>query len=227
MENKKYALLSVTDKTGIEDFARELVKRDFTILSTGGTAARIKEAGVDVTEVSKYTGMKESPDGMLKTIHQKVLGGILCNNPENPAMIEYANENGFHPIEIVGMNLYEFEKAAESIKEQLNSKEISLEQAVLLGIKQSDVGGPTDLRAAAKASALANFSEGSSIPIVDPSDYQHVLASMNKNNGNISIGLRKHLAVKVYDRTAAYEAAIRDFLHEKMPEANMNPADLI
>ena len=187
------ALLSVSDKTGVLEFARELARYDVEILSTGGTAKMLRDAGLPVKDVSEFTGFPEMLDGRVKTLHPKVHGGLLGmrSNPEHVAKMK---EHGIENIDMVVVNLYPFE--ATVAKEGC-----TLEDA----IENIDIGGPTMLRSAAK-----NWPDVT--VITDPADYQKVLLEMTSSNGTVSRETNFGLAVKVYQRTAAYDAAISNWL---------------
>jgi len=187
------ALISVSDKTGVLEFARELAGYNVEILSTGGTAKMLREAGLAVKDVSEFTGFPEMLDGRVKTLHPKVHGGLLGmrSNPEHVAKMK---EHGIENIDMVVVNLYPFE--ATVAKEGC-----TLEDA----IENIDIGGPTMLRSAAK-----NWPDVT--VITDPADYGRVLAEMKGNSGVVSRETNFGLAVKVYQRTAAYDAAISNWL---------------
>lgn len=177
--------MSVTDKTGIVDFARRLVERGWKVISTGGTAKTLIEAGVSCTLVEEVTGFPEMLDGRLKTLHPKVHGGILANRFV-PAHMEAIKTAGIEPIDLVAVNLYAF-----------GSKP---------GIENIDIGGPTLLRAAAKNGA-------SVIPIVDPSDYNWVISALD--DGTVSIKMREILVHKVFRHTGAYDLAIAVWMEDQ------------
>lgn len=187
------ALISVSDKTGILEFAKELSKYGVEILSTGGTAKMLREAGLSVKDVSEFTGFPEMLDGRVKTLHPKVHGGLLGmrSNPEHVAKMK---EHGIEPIDMVVVNLYPFE--ATVAKEGC-----TLEDA----IENIDIGGPTMLRSAAKNHPDVTV-------VVDHADYGKVLEEMAANDGAVSKETNFRLAVKVYQRTAAYDAAISNWL---------------
>jgi len=187
------ALISVSDKTGVLEFARELARYDVEILSTGGTAKMLREAGLAVKDVSEFTGFPEMLDGRVKTLHPKVHGGLLGmrSNPEHVAKMK---EHGIENIDMVVVNLYPFE--ATVAKEGC-----TLEDA----IENIDIGGPTMLRSAAK-----NWPDVT--VITDPADYARVLAEMQAHDGTVARETNFGLAVKVYQRTAAYDAAISNWL---------------
>ncbi len=187
------ALISVSDKAGIVDFARQLHEMNVELLSTGGTAKAFRDAGLPVVEVSDYTGFPECLDGRVKTLHPKVHGGFLYirGNAEHEAQ---AKELGIPPIDLVVVNLYPFEATVAKAGVTLHD-----------AIENIDIGGPAMLRAAAKNHAAVTV-------VTDPSDYDEVVESMKENGGDTTPELRQKLAVKVYQRTAAYDAAITKHL---------------
>ncbi len=193
------ALISVSDKTGIIDFARELQGFGVEILSTGGTAALLRKEGLAVKDVSEYTGFPEMLDGRVKTLHPKVHGGLLGlrANPEHVAKMK---EHGIEPIDMVVVNLYPFEATVAK-------PDCTLEDA----IENIDIGGPTMLRSAAKNNQDVTV-------LVDPADYASVLAEMRNSGGAVSPKTNFRLAVKVYQRTAAYDAAISNWLGRRLGE---------
>lgn len=186
------ALISLTDKSGIAGFARELADLGIELLSTGGTAAKLREAGLTVKDVSEFTGFPEMLDGRVKTLHPKVHGGIL-NQRANSEHQRQCAEHGLQPIDLVAVNLYAFEKTVAA-------PGCSLAEA----IENINIGGPTLLRAAAK-----NFHDVT--VIVDPADYPLVLQEV-KATGNTTLKTRFMLMKKVYALTAAYDAAISSWL---------------
>jgi len=192
MKKVERALISLTDKTGIEDFARELTGLGVEILSTGGTAKKMRDNNIAVTDVSQFTGFPEMLDGRVKTLHPLVHGGIL-NQRENADHQQQCREYGIKPIDIVAVNLYAFEKTVAD-------PNCSLADA----IENIDIGGPTLLRASAK-----NFRDVT--VIVDPADYEQVLDEI-KETGNTTLKTRFKLAVKVFQLTSAYDTAIADWL---------------
>jgi phosphoribosylaminoimidazolecarboxamide formyltransferase/IMP cyclohydrolase len=187
----KLALLSVTDKTGIESFARGLAELGYTILSTGGTAKTLRDAGIKVCDVSEYTGSPEIMDGRVKTLHPKVHGAILYDRA-NPAHVAQAKEQGIGTIDVVAVNLYNFQKDALE-------KGLSREQA----IEHIDVGGPTMIRAAAK-----NWMN--TLAVIDPSDYAEVLTRLRDKRDDKEF--RGALAAKVFARVSAYDGMIAAYL---------------
>ncbi len=200
MQKVERALISLTDKSGIEGFAKELEALGIEILSTGGTAKKLRDNGIKVTDVSEFTGFPEMLDGRVKTLHPKVHGGILAQR-HNPAHREQMNAHGLQPIDIIAVNLYAFDKA-------------TADPACTLGdaIENIDIGGPTMLRAAAK-----NFHDVT--VIVDPADYPQVLAEI-KATGNTTLATRFKLCVKVFELTSRYDTAIAAWLGKVDPATN-------
>ena len=191
----KRVLVSVSDKTGIVEFARTLVRANVEILSTGGTARLLTENGVAVTEVSEYTGYPEMMDGRLKTLHPRVHGGILGRRGVDDGVMR---ENEIKPIDLVAVNLYPFAKTVAD-------PDCSLDTA----IENIDIGGPAMLRAAAKNHVSVTV-------VVDADDYPRVLADMEANGGAVSEALRFDLAVKAFEHTASYDGAIADWLGRRV-----------
>jgi len=182
------ALLSVSDKRGLIPFAQTLAAAGVDLISTGGTARALREAGLAVKDISEHTGFPEMLDGRVKTLHPKVHGGLLYIRG-NGAHEAAVNLHGIAPIDLVAVNLYPFEATVAK-------PEATLDDA----IENIDVGGPSMLRSAAK-------NHKSVTVVVDPADYAPV-AEQIKADGNTTLGLRRRLAAKVYARTAAYDAAI-------------------
>ena len=191
------ALISVSDKHGVVDFARELVGLGVNILSTGGTAKLLRDAGIQVTDVSDYTGFPEMLDGRVKTLHPKVHGGILGirGNAEHAATMQ---KHGIPTIDLVVVNLYPF---AQTVAK----KDCTLEDA----IENIDIGGPTMVRAAAKNHG--NEAGGVGI-ITEPADYAPVVAELKSNGGALSYATRFALAKKAFTHTARYDAGISNWL---------------
>ena len=185
------ALLSVSDKTGIVDFARALAARGVELLSTGGTARLLAEAGLPVTEVSDHTGFPEMMDGRVKTLHPKVHGGILGRRGTDDAVMA---EHGIAPIDLVVVNLYPF-------RETVARPGCDLATA----IENIDIGGPTLLRAAAKNHADVTV-------VVDAADYAAVLDDLASGDGAVSDATRFRLAAKAFEHTAGYDGAIANYL---------------
>jgi phosphoribosylaminoimidazolecarboxamide formyltransferase/IMP cyclohydrolase len=200
MKKIERALISLTDKSGIEGFAKDLVALDIQLLSTGGTAKKLREAGLDVMDVSDFTGFPEMLDGRVKTLHPKVHGGIL-NQRANEEHKKQCAEHGLKNIDIIAVNLYAFEKTVAD-------PHCSLADA----IENIDIGGPTMLRAAAK-----NFHDVT--VIVDPGDYPQVLEEI-KESGNTTLKTRFKLAVKVFDLTSTYDTTISRWLNKIDVESN-------
>ncbi len=186
------ALISLTDKSGIEGFARELAGLGIELLSTGGTAKKLRDAGLEVMDVSDFTGFPEMLDGRVKTLHPKVHGGIL-NQRANAEHQRQCAEHDLKNIDIIAVNLYAFEKTVAD-------PDCSLAEAV----ENIDIGGPTMIRAAAK-----NFQDVT--VIVDPADYPQVLSEL-REFGNTTLKTRFKLMKKVYALTATYDTAISRWL---------------
>jgi phosphoribosylaminoimidazolecarboxamide formyltransferase / IMP cyclohydrolase len=193
------ALISVSDKTGIVEFSKELARSKVEILSTGGTAKLLRDAGLEVMDVSQFTGFPEMLDGRVKTLHPKVHGGLLGMR-SNPAHVAKMKEYGIEPIDMVVVNLYPFEATVEK-------EGCTMEEA----IENIDIGGPTMLRSAAK-----NYPDVT--VIVDHADYRRVLAEMAENNGAVGVKTNFNLAVKVFQHTAAYDGAISNYLGARLGE---------
>ncbi len=187
------ALLSVSDKTGLAEFAKELHAMGVELLSTGGTSIALREAGLPVIDVSDFTGAPELFDGRLKTLHPKVHGGLLQRR-DDASHIAEAKANDIPVIDLVVVNLYPFE-------ETVAKPDVTLEEA----IEKIDIGGPSMLRSAAKNHTSVTV-------IVDPADYPRVIEEMKENKGNTTKGFREQLAVKVFLRTSQYDAAITNYL---------------
>lgn len=197
MEPIKRALLSVTDKSGLVEFGKFLADRGVQILSTGGTAKLLRENGIPVMEVSEYTGFPEILDGRVKTLHPKIHGGILGRR-DLPAHREQMEKHDIPPIDLVVVNLYQFEKA-------IAQPGCGLEEA----IENIDIGGPTLLRAAAKNYSYVTV-------VVDPADYAKIMQEMKAHHGATSLGTRFQLARKVFELTSAYDTAIAHYLKDKL-----------
>ena len=199
-------LLSVTDKTGILEFASALAAMGAELISTGGTARLIRDAGIPVADVSDVTGFPEMLDGRVKTMHPSVAGGILAmrDNPEHMAAIQ---AHGIVPIDMVVVNLYRFEEVAAKAGAPLAEL-----------IENIDIGGPTMLRAAAK-----NYQDVA--VVTAPEDYSAILEEMRASGGELSLGTRWRLAKKVFRTTAGYDSAISARL-EQVDAAGPLPRDL-
>jgi phosphoribosylaminoimidazolecarboxamide formyltransferase/IMP cyclohydrolase len=193
MAKIKKVIISVSNKTGVLECAQVLSKFGVEILSTGGTAKSLREAGLAIKDVSEYTGFPEMLDGRVKTLHPKVHGGLLGRR-SNPEHVSKMKEYNIDPIDMIIVNLYPFE-------ETVAKKDCTLEDA----IENIDIGGPTMLRSAAK-----NYEDVT--VIVDPADYPKVIAEMKANNGVVSKATNFYLAKKVFQRTSQYDAAITGYL---------------
>jgi phosphoribosylaminoimidazolecarboxamide formyltransferase/IMP cyclohydrolase len=196
------ALLSVSDKAGLIDFAKQLAGYGVELVSTGGTANALKDAGLDVLDVSQLTGFPEMMDGRVKTLHPKVHGGLLAirSNKEHAAALQ---QHHIKPIDLLVVNLYPFEATV--------AKGAAFDDCV----ENIDIGGPAMIRAAAK-------NHGDVTVVVEPTDYGKVLDEMARHKGMVSLELRQRLAAKAYARTAAYDAAISNWfaetLHDEAPD---------
>jgi phosphoribosylaminoimidazolecarboxamide formyltransferase/IMP cyclohydrolase len=200
MDKINRALISLTDKSGIEGFATELANLNIDLLSTGGTAKKLREAGLAVMDVSEFTGFPEMLDGRVKTLHPKVHGGIL-NQRANQDHRQQCAEHGLKNIDLIAVNLYAFEKT-------IADPNCSLADA----IENIDIGGPTMLRAAAK-----NFHDVT--VIVDPTDYPQVVKEI-KATGNTTLKTRFKLMRKVFALTSAYDTAISRWLEKVDVDTN-------
>ena len=190
------ALISVSDKTGLAAFAKELSAMGVEIISTGGTAKLLQKEKIKVTEISEYTGFPEMMDGRVKTLHPKVHGGLL-HLRDNPEHVAQAKAHGIQPIDLVIVNLYPFEAT-------IAKPGVTLEEA----IEQIDIGGPSMLRSAAK-----NYR--SVTVVVDPADYADVIDAMKANDGATTLQLRERLGIKVFVTTSKYDGAIANFLNKE------------
>lgn len=194
----KRALISVSDKTGIVDLAKELSSVGVEIISTGGTHKTLNDAGINVINISDITGFPECLDGRVKTLHPKVHGGLLAMR-SNPEHMKQIKELGIEPIDMVIINLYPF-------KQTILKGHVELEEA----IENIDIGGPTMLRAAAK-----NYQDV--VVIVDPQDYQMVIDEL-KSSKEISLKTKFKLASKVFEHTSHYDTLISKYLRDKVGE---------
>src|SRR5438105_1005558 len=201
MEKIRRALLSVSDKTGLVPFAQTLGAAGVELISTGGTAKALREAGLAVKDISEHTGFPEMLDGRVKTLHPKVHGGLLYirGNASHEAA---AREHGIQPIDLVVVNLYPFEQTVAK-------PNVSLHDA----IENIDIGGPSMLRSAAK-------NHDSVTVIVDPMDYAEVSSQITES-GDTTLELRRKLAAKVFARTAAYDGAIASHLQKEFNSTNV------
>ncbi|MBP82597.1 MAG: bifunctional phosphoribosylaminoimidazolecarboxamide formyltransferase/inosine monophosphate cyclohydrolase [Verrucomicrobiales bacterium] len=189
------ALISVSDKAGLESLAKGLHENDVEILSTGGTAKFIADLGIPVVEVSDFTGFPELFDGRVKTLHPKVHGGLL-HRRDSKEHVEQASQNDILPIDLVVVNLYPFEETVA--KDGVTRAE---------AIEQIDIGGPSMLRSAAKNHDAVTV-------VVEPADYDVILSELDEHEGNTTLKTRERLAIKVFQRTAAYDSAIASHLND-------------
>jgi phosphoribosylaminoimidazolecarboxamide formyltransferase/IMP cyclohydrolase len=203
----KRALISVSDKTGIIDFARELKHFNVEIISTGGTAKALRDAGIDVRDISDVTGFPEMMDGRVKTLHPRVHGGLLALR-DNPDHVAAMQQHGIEPIDMVVVNLYPF---AETISRAAVTREEAIEQI--------DIGGPAMIRSAAKNAAAVAV-------IVDPTQYPVLLAELHEQGGSLSIPTLQRLAAEAFKHTAQYDSVVSGYLGssaETLP-AHINPS---
>ncbi|MFA6078606.1 MAG: bifunctional phosphoribosylaminoimidazolecarboxamide formyltransferase/IMP cyclohydrolase [Candidatus Omnitrophota bacterium] len=208
----KRALISVSDKTGLEGLVKVLGKFGVEILSTGGTAKAIRALGIAVKEVGEYTGFPEMLDGRVKTLHPKIHGGLLALR-ENKEHMQTVKEHNIGLIDMVVVNLYPFEKTVAK-------SGVKLEEA----IENIDIGGPSMLRSAAK-------NHRSVCVVCDPADYKRVIDDMENTSGGVSESLLVDLGMKVFERTSSYDAAIYNYLKsssskDKAPKASSFPETL-
>ncbi|CAH1588237.1 MULTISPECIES: bifunctional phosphoribosylaminoimidazolecarboxamide formyltransferase/IMP cyclohydrolase [Vibrio] len=195
------ALISVSDKTGIVEFAQALAERGVDILSTGGTARLLAEQGIAVTEVSDYTGFPEMMDGRVKTLHPKVHGGVLGRRGQDDDVME---KHGINPIDMVVVNLYPF---AETVAKE----GCTLADAV----ENIDIGGPTMVRSAAKNHKDVTI-------VVNAGDYQRVIAEMDANDKSLTLDTRFDLAIAAFEHTAAYDGMIANYFGTMVPSYGEN-----
>ncbi|HEX6126000.1 MAG TPA: bifunctional phosphoribosylaminoimidazolecarboxamide formyltransferase/IMP cyclohydrolase [Pyrinomonadaceae bacterium] len=195
----KRALISLSDKTGAADFARRLAGFGVEIISTGGTAAALRDAGLRVTDVADVTGFPEMMDGRVKTLHPKIHGAFLALR-DNEAHVASMREHGIDPIDMVVINLYPFE-------ESIARNGVTLEDAV----ENIDIGGPAMIRSASK-----NWRDV--VVVTDPRLYDELLVEMESNNGSVSLETRQRLAVLAYTRTASYDIAISSYLAKQITD---------
>ncbi|HUE41626.1 MAG TPA: bifunctional phosphoribosylaminoimidazolecarboxamide formyltransferase/IMP cyclohydrolase [Chthoniobacterales bacterium] len=198
------ALISVSDKTGIAKFARELERQGVDIISTGGTAELLRKEKIPAREISSFTAFPEVLEGRVKTLHPRVHGGLLYKRG-NPKHEAEAKEYGFEPIDMVVVNLYPFEKT-------IQKPDVTLPEA----IENIDIGGPSMIRSAAK-----NYE--SVTVVVDPSDYDGILENMRENGGETTLKMREHLAIKAFIKTSEYDRTIGNYLNrEQITEASFS-----
>src|SRR2546426_6410818 len=198
------AILSVTDKTGLVDFAQKLTGMGVELISTGGTAKLLRDSGVRVKDISELTGFPEMLDGRVKTLHPKVHGGIL-HRRENPSHRSAVAEHGIQPIDMVVVNLYAFEKTAA--KPGVHFEEL---------IENIDIGGPSMIRSAAK-----NFHDVA--VVTSPADYAAIAEEMSKSGGALSSETKWRLAQKAFATTAAYDSAIASTLERVGYDGDLPP----
>ncbi|MBO0799643.1 MAG: bifunctional phosphoribosylaminoimidazolecarboxamide formyltransferase/IMP cyclohydrolase, partial [Blastocatellia bacterium] len=201
------ALISVSDKSGLVEFARKLVQHGIEIVSTGGTARLLRENGLQVKDVSDLTGFPEMLDGRVKTLHPKVHGGILGirDNPEHRARML---EHGIEPIDLVVVNLYPF-------RQTVRKPDVTLDEA----IENIDIGGPAMIRSAAK-------NHNDVAVVVDPADYAKIAESLDSFDGALPLSLRSQLALTAFRHTAAYDREIARFLESRQAGEKELPAEL-
>ena len=199
------ALLSVSDKAGLVPFAQALADLGVELLSTGGTFKLLREEGIAAIEISEYTGFPEMMDGRVKTLHPKVHGGILARRDQDQAVMD---EHGIPPIDLVVVNLYPFEATVAKPDCDLPT-----------AIENIDIGGPTMLRAAAKNNRFVTV-------VVNPSDYEGLIAQLRANEGCLDQATRFDFAVKTFEHTAAYDGAIANYLGTKLPSDEDAPSAL-
>jgi phosphoribosylaminoimidazolecarboxamide formyltransferase/IMP cyclohydrolase len=204
MTQTRQALLSVSDKTGVIDLARALVRHGVRLLSTGGTAKLLAESGIPVTEVATYTGFPEMLDGRVKTLHPRVHAGILARR-DLPAHMEAMQREQIDPIDFVIVNLYPF-------RETVARPDCSFEDAV----ENIDIGGPTMVRAAAKNHAHVAI-------VTDPADYPALVAELDRTGGTLGPDTKLDLARKAFSHTAQYDGAISNYLTSLDGEGRRRP----
>jgi phosphoribosylaminoimidazolecarboxamide formyltransferase / IMP cyclohydrolase len=196
------ALISVSDKSGVIDFARALKQLGVQIISTGGTARSLREAGIDVTDVSDVTGFPEMMDGRVKTLHPKIHGAFLALR-DNDQHVKSMHDHGIEPIDLVVVNLYPFESTV--------AKEgVTLEEAV----ENIDIGGPAMIRSASK-----NWRDVA--VVTDARLYPQIIEEMSANDGSLSLETRQRLAALAYTRTASYDLAISSYLSRQLSDEDL------
>ncbi len=198
----KRALISLSDKTGAVDFARGLDKLGVEIISTGGTAKTLREAGINVTDVSAVTGFPEMMNGRVKTLHPMIHGAFLALR-DDPGHVASMEEHGIVPIDLVVINLYPFEQT-------IAQDGVSLDEAV----ENIDIGGPAMIRSASK-----NWRDVA--VVTDPRLYDEILDELRENAASLSLETRRRLAVLAYTRTASYDLAISSYLAGQLPESDL------
>jgi phosphoribosylaminoimidazolecarboxamide formyltransferase/IMP cyclohydrolase len=190
------ALISVSDKTGIVDLARELARFEVEIISTGGTAKALRDAGLAVRDISEITGFPEMMDGRVKTLHPRVHGGLLALR-DNAEHVEAMKQHGIHPIDLVVVNLYPF---AETIARAGVTREEAIEQI--------DIGGPAMIRSAAKNARDVAV-------VVSADEYPNIVSELNENDGALSLKTRNRLAQKAFEHTARYDLTVSSYLADE------------
>jgi len=194
------ALISVYDKSGLEELAAALAGYGVEIFSSGGTARRIREIGYDrLVEVSDYTGHPESPGGLVKTLHPKVHGGLLLDS-DRPDHRRWMEENGVKPIDLVVCNLYPFEEVVAGGADLIKAGD------------NIDIGGPAMTRSAAKAALLYDRV----CIVTDPAQYPEVVETLRNNGGELTTELRRRYAHLAFKRSAGYDSAIVSYLEENL-----------
>src|SRR5216684_6192945 len=201
MSKVQRAILSVTDKTGLVEFARKLADLRVELISTGGTAKLLRESGIKVKDISELTGFPEMLDGRVKTLHPKVHGGIL-HRREDAKHRSAVAEHGIQPIDMVVVNLYAFEKTAA--KPGVQFEEL---------IENIDIGGPSMIRSAAK-----NFNDVA--VLTSPADYPAIVEEMASSSGTLSLATKWRLAQKAFATTAAYDSSIASTLERVSSNGN-------
>jgi len=202
---RRNALISVTDKTGVVDFARQLEQFQYRIISTGGTGEILREGGIDVVPVEDWTGFPEMMDGRVKTLHPAVHAGLLARR-DHPADMEEINDHDIQAIDMVVVNLYDVEQAVAAGKTEADLMD------------EVDIGGPTLLRAAAKNHA-------SVAAVSSPDQYERVLDQLNRYDGLLTDRLRKELAADVFSRTSDYDRTIYRALNDSHPEGEQKEGE--
>ncbi len=198
----KRALISLSDKSGAVEFAKQLADLGVEIISTGGTAKALADSGIKVTEVSEVTGFPEMMDGRVKTLHPKIHGAFLALR-DNDEHIASMNEHGIVPIDLVVVNLYPFEKTVADENVALND-----------AVENIDIGGPAMIRSASK-----NWRDVA--VVTDPRSYEGIIEEMSANDGSLSLETRQRLAVLAYTRTASYDLAISSYLSKQLTNADL------
>jgi phosphoribosylaminoimidazolecarboxamide formyltransferase/IMP cyclohydrolase len=198
----KRVLISLSDKTGAVEFATFLKANGADIVSTGGTAKALRDAGIDVVEVAEVTGFPEMMDGRVKTLHPKIHGALLALR-DDPDHVASLKEHGIEPIDMVVINLYPFE-------ERVSKEGVTLDEAV----ENIDIGGPAMIRSASK-----NWRDVA--VVTDPKLYAGIVEEMSENNGSLSLSTRKRLATLAYTRTASYDLAISSYLARQLSDEDL------